>query len=89
MGCFSGSIANISLSCIADCDANACTQAVTFSDNATDCMLQAALSGKCGGFGSGGGGGGGSILQCLQQACAAPIAACMGAAPCPGVDSGK
>ncbi len=86
IGCFTGGFTGISASCIADCDANACTQAAGLADNAINCMLQAVISRQCS---ISGGGGVGSILQCLQQACAAPIAACMGMAPCPGADSGN
>jgi hypothetical protein len=78
--CFQGGIATLSLSCIADCDANACTQAQGFANQATDCIAQAFLSGQCGT----GGGGGGGALQCAQQACASQIAACLGSSPCPG-----
>jgi hypothetical protein len=81
IGCFSGSIASISLSCITDCDANSCTQAYEMANNATSCMLQAALTGKCG---TGGGGGVGSILTCLEQACSTQISACMNEGSCPG-----
>jgi hypothetical protein len=78
--CFQGGIGGLSLSCLADCDANACTQAQGFADQATDCLVQSFLNGTC----SAGGGGGGGALQCAEQACASQIASCLGSAPCPG-----
>jgi len=82
-GCFQGGITGFQLSCLADCDANACTQAVGFANQATNCILQAFLNGTCS-FGGGGAG-----FGCAQQACAAPIAACLGSAPCPATGSGS
>ncbi len=76
--CFQGGIQNFQLSCIADCDANACTQATFFANQATNCLIQAFLGGQCG-FGGGMGG----ALQCAEQACSSQIAACLGSAPCP------
>jgi hypothetical protein len=78
--CFQGGIGGFSLSCLTACDANACTQAQGFANAATDCIIQAFLNGTCG-FGGGGGGG---ALQCAEQACSGPIAACLGSAPCAG-----
>jgi hypothetical protein len=72
--CFQGGIQGFELSCIADCDANACTQATEFANMATNCILQSFLDGTCS-FGGG--------FQCAMQACAAPIAACLTSSPCP------
>jgi len=78
-GCIGGPN-GFSLSCIAACDTNSCTQASGFANNATNCIVGTFIDGTC----SFGGGGGGGVLQCAETACAAPIAACLGQAPCPG-----
>ena len=77
-GCFGGGLGGFQLSCLTDCDANACTQAQGFANEATNCILNAFLSGQCG-FG----GGMGQLLQCAEMACSSQIAACLGSAPCP------
>lgn len=73
-GCFQGGLANFQISCIADCDANACTQAVGFANQATDCIIQSFITGKCNSV----------SLTCFETQCGSQIAACLGAGPCPG-----
>jgi len=76
-GCFQGGVQNINLTCITDCDAEGCPSSQVFLNDAVNCAIQSFFNGTCS---IGGGGGGG--LGCIEQACAAQIAACFAEPPC-------
>ncbi len=55
-------------SCAADCEAEGCSSAQFFTDQAVGCLLGAAIGGQCMGFN----------INCLMQQCSSQITACIG-----------
>jgi hypothetical protein len=73
--CFQGGLANLSLTCVTDCDAEGCPSSQVFLNDATECAVKAFVDGTCGG-------GGGDALTCIESTCASEIMACFAEPPC-------
>jgi len=72
LGCLSGGIQNLMISCIANCDADSCPAAQMFANDAFDCIIQ--NFGTCG-----------MSFSCLAGKCPGQFAACLGeTCPTPG-----